>query len=159
MADSRPDDQHGAEMTEEITRPKSPGAGDVSSSIRPPSDYIPELALIEMQKEYAKKWPTPTVISKQFAVFDGIWKSLNHTDDNKTYYDCSHRVALYNHVGNQSVNIDGKLFNSLFTMWNKPKVVMQGVTNLPSGFEEEQPGFFSRIIGRLTGKSSEGEKK
>jgi hypothetical protein len=116
--------------------------------------------MIAMQREYGNKWPTPTVISKQFAVFDGIWRSLNHVPGtNETYYDCSPRIALYSNVGYQSVNIDGKLFNNLFTMWNKPKVVMQGISSLPSGFEEEKPGIISRIWNGITGKGSQPENK
>jgi hypothetical protein len=141
-------------MSDDLTRPKSPSVTDKGTQNFLPSDLNPDLAMIAMQREYAAKWPTPTVISKKFAVFDGIWKSLNHVPGtNETYYDCSPRVALYNHVGYQSVNIEGKLFNALFTMWNKPKVVMQGVNQIQSGFEEEQPGFFSRAWARLTGKS------
>jgi hypothetical protein len=145
----------------DIVRPPSPSVTDKSGGrVWDPSDLNPELAMIAMQREYGKKWPTPTVISKVFAVYHGMWRVLNHVDDtHPTYYDCGMRVALYDNVGCQSVNIEGKLFNNLFTMWNKPKVVMQGVSQIPSGFEEEKPGIIARLWGGLTGKGSQPENK
>ena len=145
----------------EIIRPISPSVTDkTGSKTYDPSELNPELAMIAMQREYGNKWPTPTVISKKYAVFDGIWKALNHDENtNKSYFDCRPRITLYKNVGYQSVNIDGKLFNALFTMWNKPKVVMQGISQLQSGFEEDKPGLLSRLWGGITGKGNNQEGK
>lgn len=139
----------------EIKRPSSPSSTDESSRGYTPDQLNPELAQAAMARQLIDQWPTPTFISKQFAVFQGIYSGLNHTKDNKTFFDCSMRLAIYEQVGHQSVNIDGKLFTSIFTYLNKPKLVMQGINQLASGFEDEKPGFFTGLIDRIRGKPKE----
>ena len=144
----------------EITRPASPSVSDKSSGTFNPWDLNPDLALLKMQEKYADKWPVPTIVSRELAVYDGIAKSLNHVDKiNETFYDCSPRISIYANVGYQSVNIEGKLFNALFTMWNKPKVVMQGVNPNTFQSDEEQPSALTRFRNWISGRSANQENK
>lgn len=135
----------------DIVRPKAPSSTDDQSRGYSPEQLNPELAQAAMARDLIGKWPIPTFISKKFAVFQGMYRGLNHTEDNKTYFNCEMRLAIYQQVGHQSVNIDGRLFTSIFTYLNKPKLVLQGVNQLASGFEEEKPGFFASLINRFRG--------
>lgn len=141
----------------EITRPQSPSTTDKQTTGYSPDQLNPELAQMAMMRSYAERWPLPIFISKKYAVFFGLWQGVNHDPLSKTpsYFDASPRLAVYHHVGFQTPNIDGKLFTSLFTAWNKPKIVMQGVNQIQSGFEDEKPGIISRIWGGITGKNKQ----
>ena len=162
--------------------PPSPGAGATSPQTDP-ATLNPDLATLAFAKELVKAIGVPADVSKPLVVRESIFQAINHipptygilkdengipvldetgkkiwivTDPgNPTGYDCTLRLAVYRQLKKESVNINGKWFNSLMTFLSKPKIVIQG---LPQGgdFENDNdPGFLSRIWGRLTGRSAE----
>lgn len=169
-------------MTPEL--PPSPGTTGPTQRTDP-AQLDPELATIAFARELVRALGTPSDVTKVLVVRKGVFKSLHHipptygiqrdhngnivygedhkpmivmtNPGNPTGYDCSPRLTLYDAVERGSVNIDGKYFNAIMTFLSKPKIVIQG---LPAGgnFEtDKEPGFISRIIGRLTGKGATSE--
>ena len=103
-----------------------------------------------MIKDMLKGLDAPSDISKPFAVRKALYTALNHTPDNPTGYDATLRIRLYSTYERSSLNIAAKLFNSFMAFLMKPKMIIQG---LPTGGKtEDEPGFISRVVGRLTGK-------
>ena len=133
----------------EPTRPASPGSNTIRTTGTNPADLDPELAAMEMIKEMLKGMDSPSDITKPFAVRKAIYTALNDTDDNPTGYDASLRIRLYSTYEKASLNISAKLFNSFMAFLMKPKMIIQGlpITNQPN----QEPGFFGRIINRVTG--------
>jgi hypothetical protein len=143
----------------DIVRPQSPSASDKQSAAYRPDELNPELAAATLAKDLIGKFPVPSIISKKFAVYQGIWTGLNHVaGKNETGYDCSMRLAVYSAVARESVNIDGKSFNAIFTYLNKPKVIVQGMQSIESGFEEERPSLASRLWSGLTGRNKQQQE-
>ena len=144
-------------MAEEtaIKRPASPTGATKAHEGFKPSDYNPELANTEMVKGMMDKLPTPAIVSKKFTVFQGLLKSLNHSEQNKTYIDTSLLSSLMDEVSRNSVNVDGALFNNFWAYMMHPIFnIMQGGMMTPATQQEEQPGFFGRILNRIRGKET-----
>jgi hypothetical protein len=155
MDRDRTNDERDPIMTE-ITRPLSPSVANQQTSSYKPDELNPDLAAASMARDLIAKLPTPAIISKKFAVYQGIWDALNDDGTNNTCFDCRLRLAIYGSVARTSVNIDGKLFTSLFSYLSKPKIIMQGMAmGHESSFDEEKPGFISGLISRLRGKPQE----
>lgn len=142
-------------MNERLSVPDSPKAGENSGPAFTPDQLNPDLAAAKLVQEVVSKLGTPSIISKKFAVRNGIWKALNHTSENMTGYDCSLRIMLYDQVAANSVNIDGKYFERLWAYLMKPKYTIMGTPFGESPFEEEKQSGFSRLAAWLTGNGKE----
>jgi hypothetical protein len=141
------------------TMPPSPTAEHRTSSAFQPHELNPELAAAKLAEKLVDRMGDPTVVSKRFVVWQGIWEGLNHTKENPTGYDCSMRVALYRHIAKNSVNIDGKYFDRLFAYLMKPKYTIVQNTGQPgNAFQEDEPGFFRGLFNRLTGQGKKQEE-
>lgn len=144
------------------TRPASPSIVRTPGSTYSPDQLNPDLAAMAMMRDLVAKWPTPTIVNARFTVFYGIWTALNHIEPTKdnpgnpTYYDSSYRLSVYAGAGNQSVNKDGKLFNSIFALAMKPQYIIQGMPTL-TGDAEQKPGLLSRLWGGITGRGQQQE--
>ena len=133
-------------------RPTSPGVVDRGQSGVKPWELDPDLAASKLAENLLNKLPTPSVISKPYAVRYGIFYALNHSEKNPTGYDSSLRLAIYQEVAHQSVNIDGELFRSTFAYLMKPKYILQGGGLMPGQFQEEQKeSIFGRVINWFRG--------
>jgi hypothetical protein len=141
-------------MSNQVT--ESPRTKDNQTERLEPYQIDPEMAKAKIAGDTIKLLGRPSVVSKKFVVRHGIFKGLNHAKDNPTGYDCSLRVAIYDNVADQSVNVDGKLFEKVFTYFSTPKIVMQGLPYGPGGFEEEKESALGRFVGWVTGKKKEG---
>lgn len=141
-------------------KPRSPSAIETKngkSELRP-QDYNPELAEKKMVEGLIEKMGSPTVVSREFVVYHGIWKALNHTRTKRTGYDCSLRLELYEHVGKESVNIDGRYFEKVWAFFLKPTYVLQGMPSAQNAFsDDDRPTLFRRIIDKLRGGSTNGQ--
>lgn len=148
-------------MTDPIQRPPSPSGSDKRGSGFKPSDYNPDLANTEMVKNLMERLPNPTIVTKKFTVFHGILKSLNHTEENKTFINTGPLSKLMEEVGRESVNVDGWYIKSLFAYFMHPIVnIMQGGFMPTQPMQEEsQPWFGARIWNRITGKGNPQEAK
>jgi hypothetical protein len=131
-------------------RPDSPGSNTIKTTGTNPADLDPDLAAMEMIKEMLKGMDSPSDITKPFAVRKAIYTAINHTGENPTGYDASLRIRLYSTYERSSLNISAKLFNSFMAFLMKPKMIIQGLPTNPQGAQE--PGFFGRLINRVTGK-------
>jgi hypothetical protein len=142
-------------MTEQIpiTRPPAPSGSDRKPTTFKPSDYNPDLANTEMVKGMMDKLPTPAIVSKKFTVFQGLLKSINHSDKNLTYIDTTLLCSLMDEVSKNSVNVEGALFKNFWAYMMHPTFIIQGMPMTPQT-EQEQPGFFGRIINRIRGKDT-----
>jgi hypothetical protein len=142
-------------MAESIQRPPSPSGATKSHDGFKPSDYNPELANTEMVKGMMDKLPTPAIVSKKFTVFQGLLKSLNHTEKNKTFIDTTLLSSLMDEVSRNSVNVEGALFNNFWAYMMHPIFnIMQGGMMTPTTQPEEQPSFLGRIWNRVRGKDT-----
>jgi hypothetical protein len=142
-----------------IRRPSSPGVSDIQHQGYSPDQLNPDLAAAAMAREIVAKLPKPAIISKLFAVRQGIFTALNNSPTNLTGYDCSVRLLVYDAVAETSVNIEGKYFNSLWAYLMKPKYIIQGMPQQMGGFEEEKPGILSRVVGWFRGGNKQEDNK
>lgn len=132
--------------------PESPTAERKVSSAFQPHELNPELAAAKLAQTLVERMGDPAVVSKRFVVWQGIWEGLNHTNTNRTGYNCQIKVDLYNHIAKNSVNIDGKYFDRLFAYLMKPKYVITQASAMPgNAFQNDEPGFFRSIWNRFTG--------
>ncbi len=146
-------------MPEDLTRPANLPAKDLRGGLGwKPAEYDADLAAAAMASEMVKRLGTPSIVSKKFVVYHGIWQGLNHTDKNETGYDASLRIAVYDHVASESVNVNGKYFDSFWAFMMKPKYIIQG---MPTGgqFEEDKPSIFERVANWIRGSKPTGEQK
>lgn len=132
------------------TRPESPGSKTIQPPSTNPADLDPDLAAMGMIKDMLKGMDSPSDISKPFAVRKAIYAALNHSKENPTGYDATLRIKLYDSYERSSLNIAAKLFNSFMAFLMKPKMIIQGLPTTPTG--QDEPGFLSRVVGRLTGR-------
>jgi len=117
-----------------------------------PQDYDPEMAAAKMASDLVRGMGTPSIVSRKFIVWHGIIKALNHSEENQTHLDTSLRLAIYDHVSAQSVNIDGKYFERFWQYLMKPKYVITQAAGANAGaFEGDQPSIGRRILNRITG--------
>jgi hypothetical protein len=140
-------------MPPEISRPAAPGGKSNGSKDLTPSDVNADLKNLEMTEALVRSLGTPSVVSKPFVVRYGIFAGLNHTKANKTGYDCSIRLAVYENVGRNSVNINGMYFEKFWAYLMKPKYVIQGMPS-QTGFEDEKEGMIDRLRSWIQGGSS-----
>jgi hypothetical protein len=136
----------------DIIRSEPPKPSNVNQGEMKPSDYIPDMAAAKMAADFVNKMGPFTNVSKAFIVRQGIWTGLNHGPKNKTGYDCSMRISIYTAVANHSGNVDGFNLKSFWQYLMRPSYVitqMGGLGGQP--FSQEEPGFFRRILNRLTG--------
>lgn len=132
-------------------RPESPGSNTIKAQQINPAELDPDLQALSMAKELLGKLDAPSDITKEFAVRKALFESINHSESNPTGYDASLRIAVYSKYEKSSLNIQAKLFNSFMAFLMKPKMIIQG---LPSGAKEDnEPGFFSRMMDRLRGRN------
>jgi hypothetical protein len=138
------------QITDNI-RPESPGSSAIKERARDQTGWgDPDLEAMAMIKDMLKAIDTPSDITKPFAVRKSIYTALNHTVDNPTGYDASLRIKLYSNYEKTSLNVSAKLFNSFMAFLMKPKMIIQGLPTAAPGANE--PGFFGRIINRVTGR-------
>jgi len=134
-------------------RPESPGSSTIKDGANNQSGWgDPDLEAMSMIKDMLKLIDTPSDITKPFAVRKALYTALNHVPEtNETGYDASLRIKLYASYEKSSLNISAKLFNSFMAFLMKPKMIIQGLPTSAPGANE--PGFFSRIVNRLTGNN------
>lgn len=140
----------------QIQQPASPSAQNSKTELRP-EEYNPDMACAKLAAETAARLGTPTIISKNLAVYRSVWKTLNNSEDNPTGYDCSLRVRLYDNLAADSVNIDGRFFERLWAYLMKPKYVISGTPYGENALDVEKPSILSRIAGIFTGKKPESQ--
>lgn len=117
---------------------------------------------IEIRANAAKKAsPTEYILSnlppKDFWIaqhrteYEAMCKTALIDPGNRTGYDCSLRIAIYNNVAKNSVNIDGKYFMSIWQYLMKPKYTIIQPGQMPTNSFDEQPTLGRRIWNKLTG--------
>ena len=132
-------------------RPASPSSSQQDKPGYTPDQLNPDLAAAKMADEIVKRLGSPSIISKKFAVCHGLLKSMNNTPGNPTGYDCSLRLAVYERVAANSVNIDGKYFERLWAYLMKPKYIIQGTPMGQSSFEEQKESIIGRVVNWFRG--------
>lgn len=111
---------------------------------------------IKLEESIVSKMPQTAIVSKRYIVWHGIWKSLNDTPERRTYFDTSLRLAIYDHVGVNSVNIDGNLFNKIWAWMMQPKyVITQNSPALAQNGIEESPGIIRSFFNKITGRGQQ----
>ena len=75
-------------------------------------------------------------------------------EGNTTYIDLSLLSVVLDEVSRQSVNVEGSLFKNFWAYMMHPTFIIQGMPNTGQVTEEQQPGFFGRIMNRLRGKDT-----
>ena len=142
----------------DIPRTEPTSSGKSTTGEYRPADYDPDMAAAVMASELVKQMGTPSIVTKNFVVWHGVLRALNHTPENPTYIDTSLEIAIYDHVAKNSVNIDGQYFNHLWAYLMKPKfIITQNSASASSSFEDDRPTLGRRILDRLTGKSQEAK--
>lgn len=151
-------------------RPQSPSTGDRNGKGIMPYELDPELAQLRLVETAIQKLPNMAVVGKPFIVRQGIFNALNHVPmtyreidgqsrivdlGNPTGYDASLRLMVYDHVGKQSVNIDGEYFRSFWAFAMKPKMIIQGMNQMGMPMEQEQG---ESIFGRMVKWFRRGKK-
>ena len=130
-----------------------------------PSDIDPELANLALARLLVDRMGTPSRINPVFNARKAMLKALNHREPtyalingiwtmtdpgNPTGYDCSLRIAAYEHWELGSVNVDGWYGEKIWAFLMKPKMIITGLAGQAGlGEEEEQK---QSLIGRLWGK-------
>ncbi len=144
-------------MAPEIKVPPSPSAGNQYGTGFRPEELNPELATAKMAEKLIDKLGAPAILNKAFVVRYGIFSGLNHTEGNKTGYNCSMRLSVYESVAHNSVNISGAYFEKLWAYLMKPKFIIQGMA--PQSFDqpdEQKGGLMSWVKEKIFGG---GEKQ
>lgn len=138
--------------------PASPSSADDKgkSSEYKPYEVNPDLASSHMAEVMMERMPAPAIVSKEFVIWQGIFKGLQHTEQNKTYYDCQALSTILDCVSYNSVNIQGALFEKFWQFMMKPKMVVQGIPGQTTFGEEEKTSLWDRTVGKWLGG---GEKK
>lgn len=134
-----------------LTRPENRGAVENKSVVKP-YELDAELAQLKMAEMMIQRLPRPSKVSKAFIARKGIFEALNHTEANRTGYDCSLRCTLYDQFALQSVNEDGLYFEHFWAFMMKPKYIING---MQQGQPEEKESLIGRAVGWLRGKPKE----
>lgn len=135
--------------------PPAPTAQRGSTTVLRPEDYNPELAKATMAKEFFHELAPFMVVSKKFVVYHGLFKALNHTEQNRTGFDCSLRLAAYDNIGRRTPNIDGKSFDAAITYLSSAMVNINQIPQQTQNQFNNEPGFFRRVLNRVTGQGGE----
>jgi len=98
--------------------------------------------------------PKDLWISHHKTEYDAMIKTTLVDPGNRTGYDCSLRIAIYDNVAKNSVNIDGKYFLSIWQYLMKPKYTIVQPGSQPSNSFDDQPSLGRRLWNRLTGGGS-----
>lgn len=148
--------------TEAPSMPPSPSSKDKQheGSDWKPHEYNPDMASAKLAETMMEKMPPPGIVSKPFVVWLGIFRGLNHTKDNHTYFDANLFVSIFEGVSHDSVNINGALFEKFWQYMMKPKMIIQGVPGQATFTEgEEKESLWERVAPTwLGGKPAGGEK-
>ena len=144
-------------MADEIIRRRSASGDESKGNEFRPDEQNADLAAAAIAKDLLAKLPTPAIDTRKFTIIHGLMKSMNHTDDNKTYMDTKLLTELMDRVSEKSVNVDGKYFQNLFAYLMKPKYIIQGMPQ--TTMEEQKPGLLSRLWSGITGRGQQQEAK
>ena len=117
--------------------PASPSSSKTTESKWQPYEVDPEMANAKLANDLVTMCGRPGIVSKEFVIFHGILVGINHTDENKTYFDSSRIIAVFDGVFANTVNINGALFEKIWQYLMKPKMIIQGMPGQMS-FQEEQ---------------------
>ncbi len=139
-----------------IVVPPSPSAGSQSGIAFRPEELNPELATAKMAEKLIDKLGAPSIVNKAFVVRFGIFSGLNHSESNRTGYNCVMRLSVYDSVAHNSVNINGAYFEKIWAYLMKPKFVLQGMQVQTFDQEEQTGGITSWIKEKIFGG---GEKQ
>jgi hypothetical protein len=102
------------------------------------------------------KHPNDFWIEQHQNEYEAMVKTALIDPGNRTGYDCSLRIAIYNNVAKNSVNIDGKYFLSIWQYLMKPKYTIVQPGSQPSNSFDDQPSLGRRLLNKLTGASNNG---
>jgi len=127
--------------------PPAPTAAPRKKNELTPADYDPDLAAAKLASDMMERYGTPGIVSKQFVIWHGLLRGLNHSESNPTYYDCSRILSVFDSVFHNSVNIDGANFEKSWQYLFKPKVVIQGIAGQQvfDQTQEDKAGIIDRI--------------
>ena len=143
--------------------PASPRSADLTQGNSwKPYEVDSELAKSKLAENIIGKMPAPAIVSKEFVVWLGIYKGLNHNEatGNLTYCDTSLFVSIYEGVAHNSVNITGALFEKIFQYLSTPKMIVQGLPGQPLfNEEEEKKSVLDRVFGFFRGGDKKDESK
>ena len=141
--------------------PASPRSSDLTKENSwKPYEVDAELATSKLAETIIDRMPAPAIVSKEFVVWLGIYRGLNHSEKNPTYCDTSLFVSIFEGVAHNSVNINGALFEKVFQYLSKPKMIVQGLPGQPLfNEEEEKKSIFDRIRGFMGGGDKTNEPK
>jgi len=144
-----------------LTRPENKGVVDRNNSSVKPYELDPELMQLRIASLMIEKMGTPSVLEKQFAVRYGIFTALNNSYMNKTGYDSSLRLAVYQKYAENSINENGLYFHNFWAWLNKPKYIIQGnAATMGMPQEEEKQSVIGRVIGWFRGgKKNDGSQQ
>lgn len=142
-------------MTATIPRSEPPRSSPEGAKDIKPSDYMADMAQAKMAEQLIKQMGAPSIVSKQFVVWSGIWKALNDAEDNRTYFDTSLHCAIYDNVAKNSVNVDGRYFDRAWAYLCTPTYVITQNTGVPVNSFNNEPGLISRLWNRITGKGQQ----
>lgn len=144
----------------DIIRQQSPSASEDKSKIYDPWETNADLASATLAKELIAKWPKPAIDTRKFTIIHGLLRSLNHSEENRTFLDIKPLIKLMDEVSEKSVNVDGFLIRNIFAYLMHPKYIIQGMPQATTP-EEEKPSTLSRLWpgnwGK--GKSQEAQKQ
>ena len=139
-------------MTASIPRSEPPRSSPEGAKDIKPSDYMADMAQAKMAEMLIAKMGTPSIVSKPFVVWSGIWDALNDSPDNRTYLDTSLHCAIYRNVAKNSVNVDGRYFDRAWAYLCTPTYVITQNTGVPANsFDQNQGGLINWIKSKLGG--------
>jgi hypothetical protein len=141
--------------------PASPSSTDLAKGNSwKPYEVDAELATSKLAETIIDRMPAPAIVSKEFVVWLGIYRGLDHSKDNLTYCNTSLFVSIFEGVAHNSVNINGALFEKIFQYLSKPKMVVQGLAGQPLfNEEEEKQSIAQKIMGFFRGGDKKDEPK
>lgn len=152
----RPDVWEDFLMTAIAPPPKSPSVSDQVSHTFRPEETNPDLAAAAMVKDMMAKFPTPAITTKKFNVYQAIVQSLNHSEENPTYFNSTMLSAVFDRAAATSVNQDGALFKNFWAYMMHPNYIIQGMPQMPT--QEEQPGLIARLLNKVRGQPTENKQ-
>lgn len=144
----------------EIIRSEPPKPKESAHGEMKPSDYIPDMAAAKMASDFVNRMGPFTNVSKAFIVRQGIWTGLMNSEKNRTGYDCSMRISIYTAVANHSGNVDGFNLKSFWQYLMRPSYVITQAGGLGGQpFSQDEPGFFRRMLNRITGGGNQPQQQ
>ena len=144
----------------EIIRQQSPAPSAGNQPIYSPEETNADLAAAALVKALMENFPVPSIDTRKFTIIHGLLLSLNHKEPKEddpghiTYLDTSPLVELMDRVSEKSVNVDGRLFSSVWAYLMQPNYIITGMPQQRAE-QEEKPGIIQRVLG--WGKKSGGD--